>query len=66
METIPKTSVPLIKADLPAYKDVEEHFKEILSNGKITNFGKYVQQLEKDASTYLGTEVLLFHPEQLD
>jgi dTDP-4-amino-4,6-dideoxygalactose transaminase len=49
--------VPLIKPDLPDFETVAESFREILSNGKITNFGKYVTAFEEEASAYLGTHV---------
>lgn len=47
-------AVPLIKADLPPLEALEGPFREILANGRITNFGRYVQQLEKEAGGYLG------------
>jgi dTDP-4-amino-4,6-dideoxygalactose transaminase len=50
--------VPLIKADLPEFSEVESQLREILSNGRITNFGKYVTQFEQEAAAYLGTPVL--------
>lgn len=53
-----KIKVPLIKADLPALEEIEFEFKEILKNGKITNFGKYVQEFESETSKYLGTNTI--------
>lgn len=50
-------NIPLIKADLPDFESVEPAFREILSNGKITNFGKYVNEFEAAAAAFLGTEV---------
>ncbi|MCA9246865.1 MAG: DegT/DnrJ/EryC1/StrS family aminotransferase [Planctomycetales bacterium] len=50
--------VPLIKADLPNFEEVESSFREILANGRITNFGLYVQQLEKEAGEFLGVPVV--------
>ncbi len=47
-------SVPLIKPDLPAFEDVAAPFREILANGKITNFGKYNTVFEDEAGRYLG------------
>src|SRR5262245_44564729 len=46
--------VPLIAPDLPAYGDVAEQFREILENGRITNFGKYVTEFERAVSQYVG------------
>jgi dTDP-4-amino-4,6-dideoxygalactose transaminase len=50
--------IPLIKPDLPSYADVEGPFREILENGKITNFGKYVTQFEQDAADQLGVNTV--------
>ena len=50
--------IPLIKADLPPLEALEQPFREILSTGRVTNFGRYVQQLEKDAGAYLNTEAV--------
>jgi dTDP-4-amino-4,6-dideoxygalactose transaminase len=49
--------VTLIKPDLPTLEEVEAPFCEILANGKITNFGKYVTTFEEEAGTYLGSHV---------
>src|SRR5258708_2581473 len=46
--------LPLIRPDLPTLEEVEEPFREILSNGKITNFGKYNTQFEEETGKYLG------------
>jgi dTDP-4-amino-4,6-dideoxygalactose transaminase len=51
-------NIPLIKPDLPPFEAVERPFREILANGKITNFGKYVAQFEKEAATYLGVHTV--------
>jgi len=48
--------IPLIKPDLPRLDDIREPLEEILSNGRITNFGKYMQQFESEAGAYLGTQ----------
>jgi len=37
-------------------KEVGAQFEEILANGKITNFGKYVRQFECETASYLGAE----------
>jgi len=48
-------NIPNIKPDLPTLEQVSKEFGEILSNGKITNFGKYVTMFEELAGSYLGT-----------
>jgi len=53
-----KMTVPLVKADLPTFDTLEGPFREILSSGKITNFGKYVTGFESAAARYLGTSVV--------
>lgn len=50
--------VPLIKPDIAPLDALQEQFREILSNGKITNFGKYVTSFEQAAAQYLGVPVL--------
>ena len=50
--------VPLIKPDLPSFASVEVQFREILANGKITNFGKYVGEFEKNAGECLGAHTV--------
>lgn len=52
------TLIPLIKPDLPSLEEVEGPFREVLSNGKITNFGKYVTAFEKESTEYLGAETV--------
>src|ERR1700733_3400870 len=48
--------IPLIKPDLPTLEDIREPLEEILGNGRITNFGKYMKQFETEAGEYLGAE----------
>ncbi len=48
--------IPLINPDLPTIEDVRVPFEEILCNGKITNFGKYMNQFEAETGAYLGTQ----------
>jgi dTDP-4-amino-4,6-dideoxygalactose transaminase len=50
----PSRQVPLITPDLPAFDEVAEQFREILENGRITNFGKYVTEFERAVSQYVG------------
>ncbi len=51
-------NIPLIRPDLPSLEDVEGPFREILENGKITNFGKYVTAFEEEAGAFLGAEAV--------
>ena len=46
--------IPLIKPDLPTLEEVEGPLREILSNGKITNFGKYNTLFEEESGRYFG------------
>ncbi|MEX2284601.1 MAG: DegT/DnrJ/EryC1/StrS family aminotransferase [Gemmatimonadota bacterium] len=46
--------VPLIQPDLPAFDEVAERFREILENGRITNFGRYVTEFERQVGEYVG------------
>jgi dTDP-4-amino-4,6-dideoxygalactose transaminase len=50
--------IPLIRPDLPELADVEAQFAEILANGRITNFGKYVTAFEREIGTYLGAHAV--------
>jgi dTDP-4-amino-4,6-dideoxygalactose transaminase len=49
--------VPLIKPDLPSFDTLAGPFAEILGNGRITNFGRYMTAFEQAAGEYLGTHV---------
>jgi dTDP-4-amino-4,6-dideoxygalactose transaminase len=51
-------TIPLIKPDLPDLEDVRPAFEEILSNGRITNFGRYMKAFEAETGRYLGTETV--------
>jgi dTDP-4-amino-4,6-dideoxygalactose transaminase len=48
-------TVPLIKPDLPTFALLEAAFREILENGRVTNFGRYVTQFEEEVSADLQT-----------
>ncbi len=48
--------ISLIKPDLPTLEEIREPLEEILGNGRITNFGKYMQQFEAETGAYLGTK----------
>jgi dTDP-4-amino-4,6-dideoxygalactose transaminase len=50
--------VPLVKPDLPALEEVADPFREVLENGRITNFGKYATTFEAEASAYLGASAV--------
>jgi dTDP-4-amino-4,6-dideoxygalactose transaminase len=48
--------IPLIKPDLPQLDEIREPLEEILANGRITNFGKYMNRFEAETGAYLGTQ----------
>jgi len=50
--------VPLIKPDIPSFDILEGPFREVLANGKITNFGKYVTRFEQAVADYLAVPVV--------
>lgn len=50
--------ISLIKPDLPTLEEIREPIEEILANGRITNFGKYVGQFEAETGAYLGTQTV--------
>jgi dTDP-4-amino-4,6-dideoxygalactose transaminase len=51
-------TIPLVNPDLPPFAVLEPGFREILENGQITNFGKYVRAFEEAAASFLGCEVV--------
>jgi len=51
-------SIPLIKPDLPDLETIRPAFEEILTNGRITNFGRYVKAFEAETGAYLGTDTV--------
>ena len=51
-------NIPLIKPDLPKLDELRESFEEILGNGRITNFGKYVRQFETETGEHLGAQTV--------
>ncbi|HTA42770.1 MAG TPA: DegT/DnrJ/EryC1/StrS family aminotransferase [Bryobacteraceae bacterium] len=50
--------IPLIKPDLPTLEEVREPIEEILANGRITNFGRYVTQFEAETGAFLNTRTI--------
>ncbi|QJP14289.1 DegT/DnrJ/EryC1/StrS family aminotransferase [Starkeya sp. ORNL1] len=48
----------MINPDLPRIDQVKDSFDEILRNGKITNFGKFVRDFEAKTHEYLGVETV--------
>ena len=56
LESTRLMNIPLIKPDLPNLDEVRAPLEEILANGRITNFGKYMNQFEAESSAYLGTQ----------
>lgn len=57
MTTSGTITIPLIKPDLPTLEEIAGPLTEILGTGRVTNFGKYVQQFEAEAARYLGVHV---------
>ena len=51
-------TIPLIKPDLPTLSEVAGTFSEILANGRITNFSKYVTEFEKESGEYFGANAV--------
>lgn len=47
--------IPLVKADLPLYSEVAPMLEDIISSGRLTNFGRYAAQFEALASERLGS-----------
>lgn len=47
------TTIPLIRPDLPPLDAVQDAFREALATGRVTNFGPHVQQLERDARSFV-------------
>ncbi|MGH7470073.1 MAG: DegT/DnrJ/EryC1/StrS family aminotransferase [Longimicrobiales bacterium] len=50
--------VPLIVPDLPDFDEVADRFREILDNGRITNFGRYVTEFEQELGRYVGAHAV--------
>jgi dTDP-4-amino-4,6-dideoxygalactose transaminase len=48
--------VPLIKADLPDLAALEVALAEVLTSGKVTNFGKHVELFEQKTAAYFGVD----------
>ena len=50
--------IPLIKSDLPVLEETEQQFREVLLNGRITNFDKYVRAFEEESIYYSNAKWL--------
>lgn len=50
--------IPLIKPDLPTLDEIRAPLEEILANGRITNFGRYVAEFETETGAFLGTQTV--------
>jgi dTDP-4-amino-4,6-dideoxygalactose transaminase len=50
--------VPLIVPDLPGFDEVADHFREVLGNGRITNFGRFVHEFEQELGRYVGAHAV--------
>ena len=46
-------NIPLIKPDLPNLNEIRAPLEEILANGRITNFAKYMKEFETETGAYL-------------
>ncbi|MCC6314300.1 MAG: DegT/DnrJ/EryC1/StrS family aminotransferase [Thermomicrobiales bacterium] len=57
-QAAPGAKVPLVRPDLPALDEVAEQFGEILSSGRLSNFGPYATRFENELSERLGAEAL--------
>jgi dTDP-4-amino-4,6-dideoxygalactose transaminase len=49
--------INLIRPDVPDWDTIAGSIREVLETGKVTNFGKYVNEFERLASEYLGSSV---------
>lgn len=50
--------IPLIKADLPTLDALESSFREILANGRVTNFGPHLTRFEQAIGACVGAEAV--------
>ncbi len=50
--------VPLIAPDLPEFDEVADRFREVLGNGQVTNFGRYVTEFEDAIGRYVGAQAV--------
>lgn len=46
--------IPLVFADMPPYEELAPAFREIIESRKVSNFGKYNQAFEGEATRLLG------------
>ncbi len=58
MTTAAVRQIPLIQPDLPEFDEVADRFREVLGNGRITNFGRYVTEFEKEVGEYVGAHAV--------
>src|SRR5262245_19349764 len=52
------TRLPLYAPDLPRYESVADRLREVLSNGRVSNFGPYTVEFEQALGRYLGVTAL--------
>ncbi len=50
--------IPLVKPDLPPFEEIEGALRDILDSGRVTNFGAWVEALEREAEAYIGVPVV--------
>ena len=53
--------INIIRPKLPNLSKIKSRVEEVLNNGMITNFGKYVQKFEDEAREYLGCPYVTTH-----
>lgn len=53
-----RNDIPLIRPDLPDLADVQAQFAEVLANGRVSNFGRYVTEFEREVGDYLGVKAV--------
>ena len=49
--------IPLVRPDLPRLEEIKSELEEILSTGKVSNFGRFLQRFETELEKFLGTRV---------
>ena len=55
---LPSRTVPLVKPDLPDLDEVADGFRDILSSGRLSNFGPYATRFEEEVGRKVGVHAL--------
>src|SRR6185436_13709677 len=50
--------VPLVKPDLPAFEEIQDALRAALDTGRVTNFGKNMQEFESIVGRYVGAGIV--------